>query len=88
MTTSLWSRAGRLWCTMMHGKSMWPMRGYYRCSVCLRSYPVQWSPYERSSGERSRVRHRMEGAVPEGGRFAVAPSAFARRDAKLAETAQ
>ncbi len=30
------------WCKLMHPTPMWPVKGYYRCPVCLRSHPVPW----------------------------------------------
>ena len=65
MTTPFWSRMGRRWCTIVHGKPMWPVHGHYRCSICLRTYPVRWGP-----------------------EFVLAPAAFGRQGAKLAETAR
>lgn len=88
MRTTFWSRAGRLWCTMMHGKSMWPMRGYYRCATCLRTYPVRWAHHEGSPASQRRVLPGVAAAASEIGSFAVAPAAFAGQKAKLAETAQ
>jgi hypothetical protein len=38
----LGSRLTDLWCRLMHPSPMWPVNGHYRCSVCLRSYPVPW----------------------------------------------
>ncbi len=38
----LGSRFSNLWCRLMHPAPMWPVNGHYRCSVCLRSYPVPW----------------------------------------------
>lgn len=39
---SLGSRLSSLWCRAVHPAPMWPVSGHYRCSVCLRSYPVPW----------------------------------------------
>ena len=30
------------WCMVMHRASLWPSHGRYRCSTCLREYPVPW----------------------------------------------
>jgi hypothetical protein len=27
---------------MAHAHAMWPVQGYYRCRVCLRTHPVPW----------------------------------------------
>ncbi len=32
----------RLWCSLVHAGRMWPIHGIYRCSECLREYPVPW----------------------------------------------
>lgn len=32
----------RLWCRWMHDSLMWPVRGQYRCRVCLRESEVRW----------------------------------------------
>ena len=88
MNTSFWFRAGRLWCTVMHGKSMWPSRGYYRCSICLRTYPVRWALDKGFPATRSHVPPSEEGAVSEAGRFVVPLATFGGRKAKLAGTAE
>jgi len=49
---SFWCRAGRLWCSFMHAAPMWPSRGYYRCSICLRIFPVLWLLNKGSSVEQ------------------------------------
>ncbi|HWR49675.1 MAG TPA: hypothetical protein VN428_01115 [Bryobacteraceae bacterium] len=38
----LWSRASSAWCHAMHPAPMWPVKGYYTCPKCLRSYRVPW----------------------------------------------
>lgn len=43
----LLDRIGELWCINVHRSAMWPMRGRYRCAVCLREYPVQFEGAER-----------------------------------------
>jgi len=50
MTKSLSSRAARFWCALMHSQPMWPLHGYYRCSTCLRMYPVPWASSEPGMG--------------------------------------
>jgi hypothetical protein len=30
------------WCRHFHGGIYWPIRGRYRCSVCLRTWQVPW----------------------------------------------
>lgn len=30
------------WCRRFHGGIFWPVRGTYRCSVCLRTWQVPW----------------------------------------------
>jgi hypothetical protein len=39
---SLGSRLQTLWCKSVHPAPMWPVKGYYQCPVCLRSYAVPW----------------------------------------------
>lgn len=73
MMKSFLSRAGRLWCSLMHHAPMWPMRGYYRCSICLRTYPVLWAHKEALVAGPASV----PPAVSQMGSFAVAPVAFA-----------
>lgn len=41
-----WSRAGNLWCRLMHPSPMWPVNGQYRCPKCMRTYPVPWEREE------------------------------------------
>lgn len=43
----LLDRIGELWCINVHRSAMWPMRGRYRCAVCLREYPVPFEAVER-----------------------------------------
>ena len=33
----------KMWCTAMHSHVMWPAGNQYRCSVCLRTYPVPFA---------------------------------------------
>jgi len=74
---SFLSRAGRLWCSLMHQAPMWPMRGYYRCSICMRTYPVLWAHKEALAAGPGRMSPAMERTVTQIGNFAVAPVAFA-----------
>jgi hypothetical protein len=46
MIKRFWSRLQTLWCRLMHPAAMWPSGGYYRCSTCLRTYPVPWARSE------------------------------------------
>jgi hypothetical protein len=39
---ALGSQLAELWCRSLHPAPMWPVKGRYRCPVCLRSYPVPW----------------------------------------------
>ena len=39
---SLFGRLGALWCRAFHTKAMWPIKGKYICSSCLRETPVSW----------------------------------------------
>lgn len=39
---ALGSRVAKVWCQFAHPAPMWPVKGYYQCPVCLRSYPVPW----------------------------------------------
>jgi hypothetical protein len=43
----LLDRIGELWCINVHRSAMWPVKGRYRCAVCLRQYPVQFEIVER-----------------------------------------
>jgi hypothetical protein len=40
--SSLISKAGHVWCELMHNDIMWPVEGRYRCRTCFREYPVEW----------------------------------------------
>lgn len=46
---NLRNRLGRIWCEQMHGSTMWPIHGKYRCGTCLREYPV---PFEGRAAEQ------------------------------------
>ena len=35
-------RIATAWCQRMHTDVTWPIHGRYRCSQCLREYPVEW----------------------------------------------
>ena len=77
MKESFLSRAGRLWCTLMHEAPMWPIGGRYRCSICLRTYPISWAHKEPVPTTIRRVPAAGTPAVSQIGGFAVAPVAFA-----------
>jgi len=77
MTQTFWSRAGETWCAVMHRSPMWPFRGYYRCSICLRTHPVSWAHAETSPAEPRGSAPALKREVPEVGSLAVAPVAFA-----------
>jgi hypothetical protein len=64
MIKSFWDRAGRRWCTLMHRAPMWPTRGHYRCSVCLRQYPVSWAQVTTAPAGTGRLPSALERAVP------------------------
>jgi len=34
------------WCETMHDRVMWPIHGKYKCSTCLREYPVAFHDTE------------------------------------------
>jgi len=36
----LLDRISEFWCIYVHRSAMWPIRGKYRCAVCLREYVV------------------------------------------------
>jgi hypothetical protein len=40
------------WCRHFHGGIFWPIRGQYRCAVCLRTWQVQWE--EQSAPPQAR----------------------------------
>lgn len=63
MIKSFWNRAGTLWCTLMHASPMWPSRGYYRCSICLRTYPVLWA--QNGSSRASQAASACKLTVPQ-----------------------
>ena len=44
---------GSVWCRLAHAEAMWPVQGYYRCRVCLRTHPVPWEG--RENGRRPRA---------------------------------
>lgn len=46
---ALGSRLQTLWCKSVHPAPMWPVKGYYQCPVCLRSYAVPWEHPDRSA---------------------------------------
>ena len=48
----LLDRIGEWWCIHMHRSAMWPIRGQYRCAVCLREYPVVFESWPERAVER------------------------------------
>lgn len=40
MFKGLWSKIGRVWCTLLHKSLMWPVHGAYQCAACGRRYPA------------------------------------------------
>jgi hypothetical protein len=40
---SFYREAAEHWCHFAHSEPMWPVNGEYRCSTCLRTYPVPWA---------------------------------------------
>lgn len=78
MTESFWSDVKTLWCKFLHGPPMWPIHGYYRCSTCLRMYPVPWG-----SGTVDAADDRLSSApmdVPEVSTLILKPAAYGRRN--------
>ena len=76
MNESFRSSLGRLWCSLMHQAPMWPMHGHYRCSICMRTYPVLWAPEESMAAAIGNAPTAVEPAVAQIAGF-VAPVAFA-----------
>jgi len=51
----------RSWCKLMHTKTTWPFRGYYRCPQCHRAYHVPWDePGGRTLGAKRTTVPRAE----------------------------
>lgn len=78
MRNSFWSAVQALWCKLFHGPPMWPIHGYYRCSTCLRMYPVPWG-----SGMGDPADSRLFGRpadVPEVGALILKAAAYGRRN--------
>ena len=38
MFSRLRSRAGSIWCNLMHESIMWPTHGHYECRICGRRF--------------------------------------------------
>jgi hypothetical protein len=56
----------RFWCETMHERVMWPIHGHYRCSTCLREYPVAYDAAEAHSHRKaalSDLRVSVSGAI-------------------------
>jgi hypothetical protein len=45
----LLNKVETIWCETMHDRVMWPIHGHYRCSTCLREYPVAFDESEAPS---------------------------------------
>ena len=43
------------WCKNFHHGTFWPIRGAYRCSVCLRTYTVPWEEPQAAATEPAAV---------------------------------
>lgn len=43
------------WCRLAHQKVYRPIRGYYRCTTCLRAWPVPWETEQRKAAPETRV---------------------------------
>ena len=41
----------KIWCRLTHAGPMWPIHGTYRCSECLRQYPVPWGQAAQKTAE-------------------------------------
>ncbi|HZT36766.1 MAG TPA: hypothetical protein VFA28_02625 [Bryobacteraceae bacterium] len=52
------------WCRWAHQKVYRPVKGYYRCSTCLRAWPVPWEagPRERAAEAGARDQYVAAGA--------------------------
>jgi hypothetical protein len=46
------SKAGDLWCDLMHTSPRWPIHGHYECGVCGRRFPVPWEFGSAPAGAR------------------------------------
>jgi hypothetical protein len=53
----IWDRLATGWCRVFHADPMQPIHGFYRCSSCLRLYPVPWHEGDVAMARR-RVRSR------------------------------
>jgi hypothetical protein len=40
MFSQLQSKAGSVWCNLMHESIMWPTHSHYECRTCGRRYPA------------------------------------------------
>lgn len=52
--TAFLDRFSAWWCRWFHGRPMWPVQGYYRCSTCLRPHPVPWEQGKAADGTVTR----------------------------------
>jgi len=49
---TLWQKLGRIWCSLMHSSTTWPIHGEYCCQRCGRRFSVPWADsfeFERSA---------------------------------------
>jgi len=40
---TLWQTLGRIWCSLMHSSTTWPIHGEYSCRRCGRCFAVPWA---------------------------------------------
>ena len=65
----LLDKIGEIWCIYMHKSAMWPVRGQYRCAVCLREYPVLFEgSHAMVTGRSNNVVPIVRRPVPDAGR--------------------
>lgn len=63
----------------MHPAPMWPVKGYYQCPACLRSYPVLWEgPAVVPSRKSEVVLAGREAALPTSTQSAAVAAAASR----------
>jgi hypothetical protein len=51
----LLNKVETLWCETMHDRVMWPIHGHYKCSTCLREYPVAFHDTEAQRHRESQL---------------------------------
>jgi hypothetical protein len=64
----LLDRIGELWCINVHRSAMWPVRGQYRCAVCLREYPVKFESSQEVAATRPNNVFPITRRLPDAGR--------------------